>query len=212
MTPSIDRFLDLAPVIPVLVIESLEHAVPLARALLSGGLSVLEITLRTAVACAAISRIRDALPQAHVGAGTVVCAADVARAATAGAAFLVSPGNTPSLLRAAEDQGIPLLPGVATASEAMQLLEQGHTRMKLFPAESCGGVGLLRALAGPLPQLRFCPTGGITSLNATTYLELDNVACVGGSWPAPTDAVRRGDWSRVEDLARAAAHLRPTSS
>lgn len=205
---AIDIILAEAPVIPVLTVPSLEAAVPLARALVAGGLKVLEITLRNEVAPGAIDAIIRAVPDAIVGAGTVVTAKQLGAMRELGCRFAVSPGTTPELLRAAEAEGLPLLPGVATASEAMGLIERGYTYAKLFPAEAAGGVALLRSLGEPLPQLRFCPTGGINAANAPAYLALPNVACVGGSWVAPRDAVAAGDWGRVEALAREAAGLR----
>lgn len=200
--------LDLAPVVPVVVLRDLDTAVPLARALVAGGLPVLEITLRTPEGLAAIERIADQVPGAVVGAGTVLMPADATAAVRAGARFLVSPGAPPRLLDALADSGVAALPGAATATEVMALVERGFTEVKLFPAAEVGGAALLRALAGPLPDVRFCPTGGITAANAPAYLALPNVACVGGTWLTPADAVAAGDWARVEDLARAAAALR----
>jgi len=196
------------PVMPVLVIERLEQAVPLARCLAEAGLPVLEITLRTAVALKAITLICEALPALVVGAGTVLNADDMARASDAGAQFLVSPGSTNNLLKAATQQPLPWLPGVSTASEAMTCLDHGFTELKLFPAEAVGGVRLLKSLAGPLPQLTFCPTGGIASGNAASYLALGNVVCIGGSWMATPELLRCGDWTTISTLASAAARLR----
>jgi 2-dehydro-3-deoxyphosphogluconate aldolase / (4S)-4-hydroxy-2-oxoglutarate aldolase len=197
-----------APVIPVLAIEDLELAVPLARALTRGGLPVLEVTLRTPIALHAIERIAAEVPEAVVGAGTVLDAAQLYQAVEAGSRFLVSPGATDALLDAASGTPVPLLPGCATPSEAMRLLARGYTQMKFFPAEQVGGVNLLRALHGPMPQLRFCPTGGIHLANAPSYLALPNVLCVGGSWVAPADALASRDWARIETLAAEAAALR----
>ena len=189
----------LAPVIPVVVIDDLERAVPLAAALVRGGLPAIEVTLRTDAALAAIERIAAEVEGAVVGAGTVTTARQVDEALTAGARFLVSPGATPTLLDALQASGVPFLPGVATASEIVALVERGIGYAKLFPAEIVGGTAALQAFAGPFPQLRFCPTGGINLTNAPDYLAQPNVACVGGSW------MTRGD---VETLAREAASLR----
>lgn len=196
-----------APVIPVLIIENIAHAVPLAEALFRGGLPVLEITLRTPVALEAIGAIKAAVPEAIVGAGTVTTAADIRDCAAVGAQFMVSPGSTPALLDAAGKQSIPLLPGVASASEAMQLLERDIDCMKFFPAEAAGGTALIKSLAGPLPQITFCPTGGINLQKASDYLALSNVACVGGSWMAASALVNNEDWAEIESLARQAAAL-----
>lgn len=197
----------LAPVIPVLVIEDLHHAVPLARALVAGGLPVLEVTLRTPVALAAIEAMAQ-VPGARVGAGTVLSPHDVLRVKGAGASFAVSPGSTPALISACVAKGLPLLPGAATASEVMNLLEQGYTAMKFFPAGPAGGPAMLKALNGPLPQVTFCPTGGVSPANAGEYLSLPNVACVGGSWVAPAELLAARDWDGIERLARAAATLK----
>ncbi|HEY8479477.1 MAG TPA: bifunctional 4-hydroxy-2-oxoglutarate aldolase/2-dehydro-3-deoxy-phosphogluconate aldolase [Spirillospora sp.] len=199
---------DLAPVIPVVVLDDAVAAVPLARALVEGGLPAIEVTLRTPAALEAIERIAAEVPDAVVGAGTVVRPEDAERSAAAGAKFLVSPGSTPRLRSAMGATGLPFLPGVATASEAMALLETGITAMKFFPAEASGGAACLKALAGPLPQIRFCPTGGIGPKNAADYLALANVGCVGGSWLTPADAVAAGDWDRIRALAAEAAALR----
>lgn len=195
-----------APVIPVLVIEDAAHARPLAEALVAGGLPVLEVTLRTP---AALDAIRDMVRVAGciVGAGTLITPDDVEAAQKAGARFGVSPGATPMLLDAARSGDLPLLPGAATATEAMALLERGYTVQKFFPAEAAGGVAALKALAGPLPQIRFCPTGGIGPTNAADYLALPNTLCVGGSWVAPKDRVAAGDWAAITALAAAAARL-----
>ncbi|MDA0563474.1 bifunctional 4-hydroxy-2-oxoglutarate aldolase/2-dehydro-3-deoxy-phosphogluconate aldolase [Streptomonospora sp. S1-112] len=210
MTPrSSEDLFALAPVIPVVVLESADAAVPLARALVAGGLAAIEVTLRTEAALEGIERIAAEVPGAVVGAGTVTSPEQVRAAAEAGAAFLVSPGCTPRLLAAMRDSGLPALPGVATASEALALLEEGVSAMKFFPAEAAGGRAYLKSLSGPLPQVRFCPTGGITPQSAPDYLALPNVGCVGGTWLTPPDAVAGGDWPRVEELARAAASLRP---
>jgi 2-dehydro-3-deoxyphosphogluconate aldolase/(4S)-4-hydroxy-2-oxoglutarate aldolase len=198
----------LCPVIPVLTIDRLEDAAPLALALVAGGLRVLEVTLRTPVAIEAIGLMAAAAPDAVVGAGTVLNGGDFDRAARAGARFIVSPGLTESLIAAALATHLPLLPGVATASEVMRGLDAGLTRFKFFPAETSGGPAALKALFGPFGDCRFCPTGGIGAASAATYLALPNVLCVGGAWVAPADAVRAGDWSRVTALAQAASALR----
>jgi len=199
----------IAPVIPVVTIDDPENAVPIARALLDGGVGVIELTLRTPTALDSLARIARQVPEIVVGAGTVLDAPTVERAAAAGAQFLVSPGTTPTLLAAMERSALPFLPGAATVSEAMVLLERGHTRLKLFPAVAAGGTALLASIAGPLPQLRFCPTGGITSQTAPDFLALRNVDCVGGSWFTPADAVAARDWSRVSELAAQSLALRP---
>jgi 2-dehydro-3-deoxyphosphogluconate aldolase/(4S)-4-hydroxy-2-oxoglutarate aldolase len=209
---AIAAILALGPVVPVIVLESVDHAVPLARALVAGGVRVLEVTLRTEAALDAIRRIRAEVPDAVVGAGTVLSPAQLEAAVAAGSAFAVSPGATSALLDAAAGSPVPLLPGTATASEVMVLLDRGYTHMKLFPAEAVGGAGLLASLASPLPRARFCPTGGIDPEKARRYLALPNVACVGGSWLAPRDAVLAGDWGRVTDLARESLMLRPASA
>jgi 2-dehydro-3-deoxyphosphogluconate aldolase / (4S)-4-hydroxy-2-oxoglutarate aldolase len=196
----------MAPVIPVLVIRDPAHAAPLAQALVAGGLPVLEVTLRTPAALEVITEMTR-IPGAVVGAGTVLSPADVRAVIAAGAGFAVSPGATDRLLTACEDSGLPILPGAATATEAMALLERGYTTQKFFPAEVAGGAPALRALASPLPQISFCPTGGIGPANAADYLSLPNVACVGGSWVAPPAMIAAGDWAGIEALARAAASL-----
>lgn len=203
-----EDLLNVCPVIPVVVLRDADHAVPLARALVAGGLPAVEVTLRTPAALEAIKRIAAEVPEAVVGAGTVVTAAQAAQAAGAGARFLVSPGCTDTLWRAMTDTGLPFLAGVSSASEAMALLEHGITAMKFFPAQAAGGPAYLKALAGPLPQVRFCPTGGITPQTAPDYLALPNVGCVGGSWLAPEEAMRAGAWDRIRQLARQAAALR----
>ena len=198
----------LAPVIPVLTIDRVEEAVPLARALVKGGLPVLEITLRTDVALAALKAIAREVPDAIVGAGTVLDATQVRQVQEAGARFAVSPGCTPALVAATRSAGLPFLPGVQTVTEAMVLAEQGFAVLKLFPADSAGGPGWVRAIGAPLTGLRFCPTGGVGADTAQAYLSLANVACVGGSWVAPRAVVAVQDWSQVERLAAAAARLK----
>ncbi|MGC8730784.1 MAG: bifunctional 4-hydroxy-2-oxoglutarate aldolase/2-dehydro-3-deoxy-phosphogluconate aldolase [Halothiobacillaceae bacterium] len=202
------ELLGLAPVMPVIVVSDAGLAVDMARALVDGGLPVLEITLRTPAAFEAMRRIRDAVPRAVVGAGTVLDRAQWQRAVDSGAVFGVSPGLTPELASAACVGGLPFLPGVATASEAMRAADEGFDTLKLFPAEAVGGRALLRSLHGPLPHLQFCPTGGIHAGNAAEYLALPNVGCVGGSWITPEALVAARDWARVRELAAQAAALR----
>jgi len=198
----------LAPVIPVLTVERTADAVPLAKALVKGGLPVLEITLRTPVALEALRAMAAEVPEAILGAGTVLNAEQLDQARRAGARFLVSPGCTRALAEAAKSSGMPFLPGVQTVSEAMALADLGFRLMKFFPADQAGGLGWLKAVAAPLAGLRFCPTGGIDADTAPSYLALPNVACIGGSWVAPRDAVAAGDWQKVERLAAAAAGLK----
>jgi len=204
--------LELAPVVPVVVVDEVSDAVPLARALVAGGLPAIEVTLRTPVALDAIRAIADGVPDAVVGAGTVISPEQVAQSVAAGARFLVSPGWTDVLLDAMKASGVPFLPGVSTTSEVVALLERGVSDMKFFPAQAAGGTAYLKSLAGPLPQARFCPTGGIGPAVAPEYLALPNVLCVGGSWMLPADAIAAGDWARVESLAREAASLGHTAS
>lgn len=203
----VDAVFARAPVVPVITIERLEDALPLCRALVDNGLPVLEVTLRTACALDAIALLARELPQACVGAGTVLCEADLRRVEAAGAQFAISPGCTDALYAAAKACAIPLIPGIATASELMRGLEHGWQRFKFFPAEASGGVAALKGFAGPLPMARFCPTGGIDAAKAPAYLALPNVACVGGSWMLPSDAIKAGDWERIGRLARDAAAL-----
>jgi len=197
-----------APVIPVLTVHGPDDAVPLAQALVEGGLPVLEVTLRTEGALKAIEAIAHAVPDAIVGAGTVLSASQVEEARSAGSRFLVSPGSTLKLAEAAAHAQVPLLPGVATASEAMAMAGLGFHILKFFPAEPAGGVAYLKSLSAPLPHLVFCPTGGIDEAKAKSYLALPNVVCVGGSWITPADAVKAGDWKRITELAKACASLR----
>jgi 2-dehydro-3-deoxyphosphogluconate aldolase/(4S)-4-hydroxy-2-oxoglutarate aldolase len=199
--------LDLAPVLPVVVVDRVADAVPLAKALMAGGLPAVEVTLRTPAATDAIRAISEEAPGAVVGAGTVVTPEDAERAVAAGARFLVTPGWTPALLDALRASGVPYLPGVATAGEVMGLLEREVQDMKFFPAEASGGPAFLKSVAGPFPTARFCPTGGLTAATAPRYLALPNVCCVGGSWMLPPDAVAAGDWSRITSLAADAAAL-----
>ena len=200
--------LRLSPVIPVLTVTRLEHAAPLAQALALGGLKVLEITLRTECALDAITEMREAAPGAVIGAGTLTRAEDFAAVQRAGAQFAVTPGLTPDLLFGAGETRLPLLPGVMTPTELIAARAAGFRACKLFPAQQAGGVGMLKALAGPFPDVVFCPTGGITRANAAEFLAQPNVACVGGSWLAPRDLVESRDWATIEALARDAASLR----
>jgi 2-dehydro-3-deoxyphosphogluconate aldolase / (4S)-4-hydroxy-2-oxoglutarate aldolase len=196
------------PVIPVIVIQRLEHAVPLARALVEGGVKVLEVTLRTPVALAAIEAIAREVPEAVVGAGTLRLPADARAAHNAGSRFAVSPGYTAALGAACREAGLPLLPGVATGSEVMAAMADGLDFLKFFPAVQAGGIAMLKALAGPFPDIAFCPTGGLTPETAPQFLALPNVVVCGGSWLTPADAVEAGDWPRITQLARAAQALR----
>ena len=196
-----------APVIPVIVLHDVAHAVPMARALVAGDIRMLEVTLRTPQALDAMRAIASEVPGAVVGAGTVRSPADAAAAAKAGARFAVSPGYTRAVGQACRDHGLALLPGVATGSEIMLAQEDGHTALKFFPALQAGGVAMLQAWAGPFFDVSFCPTGGVTPGNAPDFLALSNVACVGGSWLVPGDALAQGDWGRIEALARAASTL-----
>lgn len=209
---AIDTILARAPVVPVISIARPSDAVPLARALVAGGLPVLEVTLRTPVALEAIRAIRAEVPGAIVGAGTVFDGAALAAVRKAGAAFAIAPGCTDRLFDAARDVDLPFLPAIATASELMRGLERGHARFKFFPAEAAGGTAALKAFAGPFAHVRFCPTGGIDAASAPRYLALSNVATVGGSWMLPGDAIAAGDWPRITALAREAAALRPATT
>lgn len=204
---ALNEVLTRAPVVPVLIIDQLVDAVPLGTALVKGGLPALEVTMRTPVALEAIAAM-SAIPGGVVGAGTVLDAGQAKAAVEAGAKFLVSPGMTPELLDAAAALGVPILPGVATASEAMVARDRGLRILKFFPAGPAGGPNYLKALASPLQEIRFCPTGGVSLENARDYLKLPNVICVGGSWVAPGDAIKGKDWSRIETLAREAAAIR----
>lgn len=200
--------LDVVPVMPVVVIDDLATAVPVARALVDGGLPAIELTLRTPVALDALRAIAAEVPEIALGAGTITTPAQAEAAVSAGARFLVSPGFTPDLLAAMIATGVPFLPGTSTVSEVLAVLEAGLTEMKFFPAEAAGGAPYLKSVAGPLPQARFCPTGGITPASAPSYLSLPNVGCVGGSWLTPADAIAAGDWERISKLAAEAAALR----
>jgi 2-dehydro-3-deoxyphosphogluconate aldolase/(4S)-4-hydroxy-2-oxoglutarate aldolase len=203
----VETVMRLAPVIPVVVIHDLKSAVPMARALVAGGTPAIEVTLRTPAALDAIRAIAAEVEGATIGVGTVLSATDLHAARQAGARFAVSPGMSPYLIDAAEDSPLPLLPGAATASEAMSLLERGYRHLKFFPAVPAGGAKLLGAWASPLPQIRFCPTGGINLVNAVDFLALPNVLCVGGSWLTPAYKLAAGDWAGIELLAREATAL-----
>ena len=196
--------LSTSPVVPVIVINNLDHAVPLAKALVAGGVRVLEVTLRTPVAIEAIRMIAEEVPDAVVGAGTVATEDDLNAVVEAGGVFAISPGLTPALLSAAIKGPIALIPGISTASELMFGMEYGLREFKFFPAEAAGGMKMIQSIGGPFPQATFCPTGGISPENYKEYLSLKNVACVGGSWLAPVDAMEKGDWQKITDLARKA--------
>jgi len=206
---TLEDILRTGPVMPVVVIDDAAHAVPLARALVAGGIRAIEITLRTGAALDAVQAIAREVPDAIPGVGTALTGNDVLAALEAGAKFIVSPGATPALLQAAIGSGLPFLPGVATASELMAGLAAGLTAFKFFPAAQAGGVEALKALAGPFPNARFCPTGGVSPANAASYLALSNVLCVGGSWITPRELIAAGDFGRIEQLAREASGLRP---
>lgn len=206
ITPT--ELVELSPVIPVAVVPEAEAAVPLARALVRGGVGVIEVTLRTPTALESLRRIAGEVPEIVVGAGTVTTPDQAADATRAGAQFLVTPGSPPTLLDGALATGLPVLPGASTLTEIMALLERGLDVVKFFPAVAAGGTAFLSAVRGPLPGVRFCPTGGITATTAREFLALPNVPCVGGSWLTPGDAVRDGDWGRVTELAAESALLR----
>ena len=204
-TPEI---LSLSPVMPVIALQRVADAVPLARALVEGGIRLLEVTLRTPVALDCVRAIRAEVPEAVVGVGTITTAADLAASAKAGAAFGVSPGASAALLQAAAAGPLPFVPGVMTPSDVIHALDAGFQTLKLFPAAQAGGLEMLKAMAGPFPQVRFCPTGGVTLQSAPALLALKNVVCVGGSWLTPAPLIDRGDWASIETLARDAAALR----
>ncbi|MGW5702624.1 bifunctional 4-hydroxy-2-oxoglutarate aldolase/2-dehydro-3-deoxy-phosphogluconate aldolase [Amycolatopsis japonica] len=206
MTTGAD-LLGLSPVMPVVVLDDAADAVPTARALLAGGIGVIELTLRTPAALASIERIAAEVPEIVIGAGTVTAPEHARQAADAGAKFLVTPGCTDAVLDAAFDTGLPFLPGASTVSEAMRLAERGLTALKFFPAEASGGVAYLKSIGGPLPGLKFCPTGGITVKTAPDYLALSNVGCIGGSWLTPKDALAAKDFGKIEAFAAEASKL-----
>lgn len=201
---SAEQVLSTGPVVPVIVVKQPEHAVPMAKALVAGGIRVLEVTLRTPVAMDALRAIIREVPEAIVGAGTVINTQQLKEVTDAGAQFVISPGLTESLLRAATEGPVPLIPGISTVSELMMGMDHGLREFKFFPAEASGGVKALSALAGPFPQVRFCPTGGITPANYRDYLALKSVLCIGGSWLVPDEALQQGDWERLTQLAREA--------
>ncbi len=203
----IEQVMCAAPVIPVLIVEDPRKAVPMAQALVRGGLPAIEITLRTAHALEAIDAVNEHVEGAIVGAGTVLDSKQYDAAVSAGARFVVSPGATEKLLDAADEHAVPLLPGAATASEAMRLLERGYSRLKFFPAEQAGGSAYLKSLSSPLGAIKFCPTGGVSPKNAADYLKLPNVLCVGGSWIASAEAINVEDWAGIEERARTASQL-----
>ncbi|KZN45311.1 bifunctional 4-hydroxy-2-oxoglutarate aldolase/2-dehydro-3-deoxy-phosphogluconate aldolase [Pseudoalteromonas luteoviolacea] len=204
----IQEILSAAPVVPVIVIEELEDAIPLARALYNGGLRALEVTLRTPVAAEAVKQIKEALPEAYVGTGTVVDKASFEASVNAGADFMVSPGVSSELLELAKSTDIPFLPGAATPSEAMELASHGFKYLKFFPAEAAGGAPMLKSIGGPLPQVTFCPTGGITLESAPKYLALNNVVCVGGTWMLDKSLIANKDWQAIEALAKQASEVK----
>jgi 2-dehydro-3-deoxyphosphogluconate aldolase/(4S)-4-hydroxy-2-oxoglutarate aldolase len=208
MTMTASELLRIGPVIPVIVLDDVASAVPLARALVAGGIRVLEVTLRTPVALDAVRAIARDVTDAIVGVGTITRAEEITSALAAGARFGVSPGLSPTLIDAARASALPFLPGVMTPSEIIAARTAGSTALKLFPAQQAGGVAMLNALAGPFPDIVFCPTGGITAANAPQYLACANVGCVGGSWLAPKDAITAADWPRITSLARDASALR----
>jgi 2-dehydro-3-deoxyphosphogluconate aldolase/(4S)-4-hydroxy-2-oxoglutarate aldolase len=208
LMPDMLEVMRTSPVIPVIAIDDIAHAVPLAKALVAGGIRVLEVTLRTVHGLPAIRAIVEQVPGAVVGVGTLTQPEEFAAARDAGAVFGVSPGLTPSLIEAAIASGLPLLPGVMSPSEVMSAREAGFRQLKLFPAVPAGGIGMLNAIAGPLPDVTFCPTGGISEITAPQFLACKNVACVGGSWLTPKDAMLAGDWARITALAMAASALR----
>lgn len=205
---TIEEIMTASPVIPVIVIDDIDDAVPMAKALVNAGLIVLEVTLRTACGLAAIKKIKQEVPGAIVGAGTVVTVEDFHASIEAGSEFIVSPGTTPELLEVALQQSVPLLPGVITPSEAMNMLSKGITHMKFFPAQAAGGIPMLKSIAGPLPQIKYCPTGGVTADNAADFLALDNVLCVGGTWMISKQDIADKNWGAIEAKAKVAAALK----
>lgn len=205
---SIENILTSAPVVPVVVIENLEDAVPLAKALYNGGLKALEITLRTPVAAEAVKLMKEAVPEAYVGTGTVVDKATFEASVAAGADFMVSPGVNDELLALAKESDIPFLPGAATPSEVMNLASHGFKFLKFFPAEAAGGAPMLKSIGGPLPQVKFCPTGGISLATAPKYLALNNVVCVGGTWMLDKELIANKDWQAIEALAKQASEVK----
>jgi len=207
MSRTIKDIMAISPIVPVMVIHNVEHAVPLAHALVKGGLKVLEITLRTPAALESIKRIRAEVPDAVVGAGTIINIETLNKAIDAGAEFIVSPGTTDAMIDAALATGVPLLPGIANPSDAMRLLEKGITEMKFFPAEAAGGVPMLKSIGAPIPQISFCPTGGVNQQNVKSYYKLPNVSCVGGSWMCAANLVDAEDWDEITRLSIEAVEL-----
>ncbi|NQZ54377.1 MAG: bifunctional 4-hydroxy-2-oxoglutarate aldolase/2-dehydro-3-deoxy-phosphogluconate aldolase [Piscirickettsiaceae bacterium] len=207
MSKTIKEIMNSSPIVPVMVINNVEHAVPLAKALVKGGITVLEITLRTEAALESITRIKAEVPDAIVGAGTIINIETLNKAIAAGAEFIVSPGTTDAMIDAALATGVPLLPGVANPSEAMRLLEKGITEMKFFPAEAAGGIPMLKSIGAPIPQITFCPTGGVNQKNVNDYYRLPNVACVGGSWMCSASLVDDENWDEITRLSAEAIEL-----
>ncbi len=207
MSKTIKEIMNSSPIVPVMVINNVEHAVPLAKALVKGGITVLEITLRTEAALESITRIKAEVPDAIVGAGTIINIETLNKAIAAGAEFIVSPGTTDKMIDAALATGVPLLPGVANPSEAMRLLEKGITEMKFFPAEAAGGIPMLKSIGAPIPQITFCPTGGVNQKNVKDYYNLPNVACVGGSWMCAANLVDSENWDEITRLSVEAIEL-----
>jgi len=207
MSKTIKEIMNSSPIVPVMVINNAEHAVPLAKALVKGGITVLEITLRTEAALESITRIKAEVPDAIVGAGTIINIETLNKAIAAGAEFIVSPGTTDTMIDAALATGVPLLPGVANPSEAMRLLEKGMTEMKFFPAEAAGGIPMLKSIGAPIPQITFCPTGGVNQKNVKDYYNLPNVACVGGSWMCSAALVDAENWDEITRLSAEAIQI-----
>ncbi|MDC9725135.1 MAG: bifunctional 4-hydroxy-2-oxoglutarate aldolase/2-dehydro-3-deoxy-phosphogluconate aldolase [Gammaproteobacteria bacterium] len=207
MSKTIKEIMNSSPIVPVMVINNVEHAVPLAKALVKGGITTLEITLRTEAALESITRIKAEVPEATVGAGTIINIDTLNKAIAAGAEFIVSPGTTDAMIDAAIATGVPLLPGVANPSEAMRLLEKGITEMKFFPAEAAGGIPMLKSIGAPIPQITFCPTGGVSQKNVKDYYNLPNVACVGGSWMCAANLVDAENWDEITRLSAEAIEI-----
>lgn len=207
MSKTIKEIMNSSPIVPVMVINNVEHAVPLAKALVKGGITTLEITLRTEAALESITRIKAEVPEATVGAGTIINIDTLNKAIAAGAEFIVSPGTTDAMIDAAIATGVPLLPGVANPSEAMRLLEKGITEMKFFPAEAAGGIPMLKSIGAPIPQITFCPTGGVSQKNVKDYYDLPNVACVGGSWMCAANLVDAENWDEITRLSAEAIEI-----
>ena len=207
MSKTIKEIMNSSPIVPVMVINNVEHAVPLAKALVAGGITTLEITLRTEAALESITRIKAEVPEATVGAGTIINIETLNKAIAAGAEFIVSPGTTDAMIDAAIATGVPLLPGIANPSDAMRLLEKGITEMKFFPAEAAGGIPMLKSIGAPIPQITFCPTGGVNQKNVKDYYKLPNVACVGGSWMCAANLVDAENWDEITRLSAEAIEI-----